>query len=258
MALVVTLDTLRADALLWADARPGGTAEFIPTQTLDRLINLQIAQWQDLLMACRPADQPVSHNYIVATPGTATLTFSSSLALYAIVSCEILWNGTTIADSNRVEPVPMVSLADAYKLTSITWGEGGPKGYTRGEGGAAAAPQSINSDVITVYPTPRTAARFFFRFIPGFIDLVASPGPGHQLTTWNQWDKFITLGVGIEILAIQGRDSKHLAKLYADQLQRLQSIAAERLVTDPKQVRDIYPESSYALADDWRQRFTTP
>lgn len=258
MALVVSLDALRADALLWADARPGGTTEFIPTQTLDRLINLQIAQWQDLIMASRPADQPVSHAYIVATPGTSTLTFASNLAVYAITTCEILWNGTTIADSTRVEPVKMVTHADAYKLVYSTWGEGSPKGYTRGEGGSAAAPQGINSDVVTIYPTPRTAARFFFRFIPGFIDLVASPGPGHLIVTWNQWDKFITIGVGIEILAIMGRRSDQLEKLFNDQKERLQALAAERLTTDPKEVRDIYPEGIGYGWNDWRQRMTPP
>jgi hypothetical protein len=257
MALVVTLDQLRADALLWADARPGGANEFVGTVALDRLINLKISQWQDLILASRPPDQPASHVYIVATPGTATLTFASNLALYSIITCEILWNGTTIVDSTRVEPVKQVSHADAYKLTSVTWGEGCPKGYTRGEGGSAAAPQTINSDVITIYPTPRTAARFFFRFIPGFIDLVASPGPGHQLVTWNQWDKFIAIGVGIEILAIQGRKSDHLAALYQEEQTRLQTLASERLTTDPKQIRDVYPESPWGVGN-WVRRLPPP
>lgn len=257
MALVVTLDRLRSDSLLWADARPGGTNEFVGTLDLDRLINLKIAEWQDLLMASRPPDQPVSHAYIVATPGTATLTFASNLAVYSIVTCEILWNGTTIADSTRVEVVKPTSHAEAYKFTSQTWGEGCPKGYTRGEGGSAAAPQSTNSDVVTVYPTPRTAARFFFRFIPGLIDIVASPGPGHQIVTWNQWDKFITLGVGIEILAIMGRDSSHLQALYAEQKQRLETLAGERRTTEAKQVRDVAPESPW-LVDRWAGRLPPP
>jgi len=257
MALVVTLDQLRSDSLLWADARPGGVNEFVGTVALDRLINLKIAEWQDLIIASRPPDQPVSHAYIVATPGTATLTFASNLALYAITTCEILWNGTTFTDSTRVEPVKQVSHADAYKFASVTWGEGCPKGYTRGEGGSAAAPQGTNSDVVTIYPTPRTAARFFFRFIPGLIDLVASPGPGHQLVTWNQWDKFIALGVGIEILAIQGRKSDHLQPLYAAQEERLKTLAAERLTTDPKTVRDVIPEGLWHDGD-WTRRLPPP
>lgn len=257
MALVVSLDQLRSDALLWADARPGGVNEFVGTVALDRLINLKIAEWQDLIMAARPPDQPVSHAYIVATPGTATLTFASNLAVYAITTCEILWNGTTIADSTRIEPVKPVSHAEAYKYTAQAWGEGCPKGYTRGEGGSAAAPQSTNSDVVTVYPTPRTAARFFFRFIPGFIDLVASPGPGHQIVTWNQWDKFITIGVGIELLAIQGRDSSHLQTLYAAEKSRLEALAAERRTTEAKQVRDVAPESPW-LVDRWGGRLPPP
>lgn len=257
MALVVTLEQLRSDSLLWADARPGGANEFVGTIDLDRLINLKISQWQDLILASRPPDQPASHVYVVATPGTATLSLASNLALYSIITCEILWNGTTIADSTRVEPVKAVSHADAYKLTSVTWGEGCPKGYTRGEGGSAAAPQGINSDVITIYPTPRTAARFFIRFIPGFIALVPSPGPGHLLVTWNQWDKFITLGVGIELLAIQGRSSAHLQPLYEEERKRLETLAAERLTTDPKQIRDVYPESPWGVAD-WPRRLPPP
>lgn len=249
MALVVTLDQLRADSLLWADARPGGTNEFVGTVALDRLINMKIAQWQDLLLASRPPDHPVSTTSIVATPGTATLTFASNLALYAIVTCEILWNGTTPADSTRIEPVRQISHADSYKYAAATWGDGSPKGFTRGEGG--------NSDVVTVYPTPRTAARFFFRYIPGFIDLVPSPGPGHQLVTWNQWDKFISIGVGIEILAIQGRNSAHLQALYEEERQRLQALASERQVTSPKEVRDVYPEGLWH-SGDWTRRLPPP
>jgi hypothetical protein len=249
MALVVTLDQLRADSLLWADARPGGTNEFVGTVALDRLINMKIAQWQDLILAGRPPDHPVSHHYIVATPGTATLAFATNLVLYAITSCEILWNGTTIADSTRIEPVPQISHADAYKFQSATWGDGSPKGFTRGEGN--------DNDAITIYPTPRTAARFFFRYIPGFTPLVPSPGPGHQLVTWNHWDKFIAIGVGIEILAIQGRNSAHLQKLYGDELQRLQAMAAERNITSPKYVRDVYPEGLWHMGD-WARRLPPP
>ena len=258
MALVVSLDQLRSDSLLWADARPGGTTEFVGTVALDRLINLKIAEWQDLIMAARPPDQPVSHVYVVATPGTATLPLAANLAVYAITTCEILWTGTTIADSTRVEPVKGISHAEAHKYASATWGEGCPKGWTRGEGGSAAAPQGINSDVITIYPTPRTAARFFFRFIPGFIDLVPSPGPGHQIVTWNQWDKFITLGVGIEILAIMGRDASHLKELHQAQKERLEALAAERRTTDAKQVRDVAPESPYRSDYGWPGRLGPP
>lgn len=249
MALVVTLERLRSDALLWADARPGGVNEFVGTTDLDRLINLKIAQWQDLLLASRPPDHPVTHAYIVATPGTATLTFASNLALYAIVSCEILWNGTTVADSTRIEPVPQIAHTDGYKLQAATWGDGSPKGFTRGEG--------ASGDIITIYPTPRTAARFFFRYIPGFVDLVPSPGPGHQLATWNQWDKFITLGVGIEILAIQGRNSAHLVPLYEEERKRLEALAAERQTTSPKYVRDVYPEGLWHMGD-WARRLPPP
>lgn len=249
MALVVTLEQLRSDALLWADARPGGVSEFVGTNDLDRLISLHCGQWYDLLLAQRPQDQPTPSTSLVATPGTATLAFPTNLVVYAIVTCEILWDGTTPANSTRVEPVPAIALADAHKYANVTWGEGCPKGYTRGE--------SNDNDLITIYPTPRTAARFFFRYLPGFTPLVPSPGPGHLLVTYNHWDKLITLGVAIEILAIQGRNSGHLQKLFDDQLARLQALAAERIATTPKTVRDVQPEGR-VLTDRWPWRLPPP
>ena len=243
MALVVTLDRLRSDSLLWADARPGGANEFVGTNDLDRLINLKIAEWQDLIIAGRPPDLPTLHNYIVATPNIPSLVFAGNLALYSIVTLEVLWNGTDIGNSTRVEPVSAISWADAHKLKHVTWGEGSPKGYIRGDG--------TNSDSITIYPTPTIASRFFFRYIPGLIDLVPSPGPGHTMVTYNQWDKFITIGVAIEILAIMGRDSSHLQNLYGEQRKRLEALAAERLMTDPKRVRDVAPESPWRSSHWW-------
>lgn len=244
----MTLEQLETDARLYADSRPGGAAEFVGTTDIRRLLNQKIREWQDLLIAQRPPDQVIQHQYFNVVGADAGYSFAAGDRFYSLVTAQLLWNGASIDTSTDVEEFNRIDWKDAGRYSGLPWGRGSPKGYTLGEG---------SSDNIVIYPTPTSSVILFVRYIQAFADLVPSPGPGHTVATYNGWEKLVTLGVAIELLAIAGRDSSHLQKLHADQLQRLQTLAAERIVCEPKQIRDVRPEGHY-WPHDWARRLPPP
>jgi hypothetical protein len=244
VALVVTLEQLEADASLYADLRPTGAAEFVTTTQRYRLINQHIRKWQDLLIAQRPQDQDLARYTFALVPGTQSYAYPVGPAapVHSWVSAELQWSPT------HVEPIGLIAPADLWKYASVIWGQGTPKGYTAGEG--------LGQNLL-FYPTPTSAATAVFRYIPAHSDLVTSPGTPNTINTYNGWDKFIALGVAIEMLAIAGRDASHLVRLYDEERKRLETLAAERITYDPKYVREVYPEGIWST-HDWARRLPLP
>lgn len=237
--ITVTLEQLQADALLYCDLRPGGANEFIGTTALNRLINQKIRKWQDLLIALRPQDQTVASytnaSFITAGTQEYDIPEDATPPFHSAVSLLLFWTATD------PELVPWKPISEIHKYIPLTWGRGSPKCYTLSDGDGN----------VKLWPSPTISVSATFRYIPAHVDLVASPGSPNTIATVNGWETLVALEVAIDALAIQGRDWSHLKDLRDSERERLQALASERVTIDPKEVRDVYPETGAYRGWPW-------
>lgn len=227
MAQLVTLARVREDAHFYADQRSGTTfSDFsTPTET-DRLINQVLRRWYDLLVAARGHDL---YTKTTEGGGDQTVANTQSYALpadfYQLRGVELHWSATDI------EEVPEIPLNErnAYRRYA-TWARYAPKGYT------------LLTDKLRLLPTPTTVTDYALLYIPVAPTLA---GDNDTFDGVNGWEKFVALGVALELRAAEQSDASDIAALFSSERERLEELAAQRDASQVKRVRDTQPRYTY-------------
>jgi hypothetical protein len=237
VADAVTLATVRANARLYADERPGGSDTFISEPECNRLINLALKEFYDLLVAARGHEYyETESTSIVTVAGTAT--YSLPADFYQLLSVDLRWA------TDRVEPVPALSSpADRHRFASsgLRWSENTPKAFR------------LRAGLIEFFPTPAGApVTVVLRYVPTCPALTADTGAAGSFDGVNGWDRLIALRVACEIRTINGLPATWLNSMYEQERDRIQALAAERAASHPATIRDVNPEGSTTGAW-WRE-----
>lgn len=231
MAKTVALSQLRTDARLFADQRHGGATPFISDTELNRLINLKLAELYDKLVMAR------GHEYY-ADEGTLSIVASTArynlpATFYEMLSVTLEWG---LRDHEPVADLAHVRHASEFRNWS-TWSGWSPKAYR------------IRNAQIEFFPVPSSSVTARIQFVPAFTDLATD---GATFDGVNGWDKLVTLGVAVEMRAIEQNDHADLDVLYGEQLERIEALAADR-DANPKRVIDVWPDA-YNNRNTWFPR----
>jgi hypothetical protein len=231
VARLVRLDKLRGLARLYADQRPGGANAFVPDTggtavgTLTDLINLAGAEFWDLLV------QAHGPSFVQKTGTVAIVANTSSYSLpadfYLPLSVQLEWA------TNDHEPVDALDGVDERSdfQNWPVWGRFSSKAY-RLLGG-----QSTETIEFSPMPTSAVTARLYY--VPTWTDLVNDTD---SVNCVNGWEKVIALRAAIELRSIEEQPAGDLAMYLAQAIQRVEQIAADRASSQPKRVRQVYPE----------------
>lgn len=228
MARTVTLETLISDVRLYADMRGSNvaTSGFLTDAELTRLINLQLTELYDLLLAARGQDYYITSDTISIVNGTASYALPDDF--YQLKSLTLEWSSQ---EHELVRPINSVAARVRFE-NDETWDSGSRKGY-RMRGGD-----------VEFLPTPTRAVTCRVQYVPAFTDLVASGGSPNTFDGVNGWEKLVVLGAAIEALKIEEKVSSHLQDEYARQYARIQGLAADRDADNPMQIEDVCPEEN--------------
>lgn len=220
MARTVTLAQLRNDARLYCDNRTSSPASaHITDAELTRLINLQLAELHELLVAARGADYAgtLTEDTIAVTGGTSLYSLPSDF--FQLVAIWIDWG-----DQDIEEILSVGTNADVPSSLRYTWERYNRKFY-RVQGGQ-----------IRFFPPPTQDATVTLRYVPAFVDLVDDSDTYDGV---NGWERLVTMGAALEMRAIERVDIGALGQMYAQQRERIEAMAGERQAIDAVEVRDI-------------------
>lgn len=217
----VTLLQLRTDARLYADQRVASeTNAFITATELTRLINLQIGELYDMLVAARGHEHYATSGTVSVVAGTAGYNLPSDF--YQLQAVNLEWA------SDDVEPVePLNHQQDIWlhQNYSYSWQRWSRKAYR------------LRGSQIVFYPTPTSAVTARLYYVPTFTDLSADADTFNGV---NGWEKVVALGVAIEMLEIEESGSgARLQAAFDRQLERIEGLAADRDASTELQVRDV-------------------
>lgn len=225
MAAGVTLAQLRTDARLFADQRDSGAGPtiFISDVELTRLTNLKIRELFDMLIEARGGDYYATEAVINIVPATAR--YDLPLNFYQLLSVTLEWA------PQRFELLfPVGTMRQRLPLQNYQqWSERDAKGY------------KLRASQIEFLPTPTSAVVCRLQYVPTFVDLVAD---GDVFDGINGWEKMVSVGVALEMLAIEKRSNGKLEQAYAEQMKRIETMKSERDAEAPKEVVDVMPEGA--------------
>lgn len=221
-------------ARLYADERPAGASAFISTADDLLLVNTAIQALHDLLLSLGGEDYFAVDASLATVPNTATVTLPSTF--YRLVSLHVQW-----ATTRREELHELPGEGDRYLLTDFNgWGEGTRKAFR------------IVANNIEIYPTPTTAQTLICRHVPVATVLAALSDSTPSI---NGWHKLCALQIAAEMRMVRGQANGMLQQAYARELERIETIAAERTQNEPARVRDVFPESQL---NSWRWPWPAP
>jgi hypothetical protein len=224
MARTVTLLQLRTDARLYADERPGGSSAFITDTELTRIINQELTSLYDMLVQARGQEY-----YMSTTPQSITITANTNVYtlasdLYQLVTAAIVWS------TNEIEPLHTFEWQEEsrFRNTAVTWGKFTPKGYR------------VVQDKILLYPVPSTTAGTIqVRYIPNFTNLSSD---GDTFDGVNGWEEAVSLGAAAKMRGLQDLPAGWILERRAEVLDRIRTMAADRVTTEPKRLFDLGSE----------------
>jgi hypothetical protein len=221
-------------ARLYADERPAGANAFISTTDDLLLVNTAIQSMHDLLLSLGGEDYFAVDASLVTVPSTATVTLPATF--YRLISLHVNWG------TNRNEEIhELPGEGDRYLLTDFNgWGEGTRKAFR------------IVANTLELYPTPTTAQTLIMRYVPVATELASLADTTPSI---NGWHKLCALQIAAEMRMVRGQPNGMLQQAYARELERIETIAAERTQNEPARVRDVYPESGL---NTWRWPWPAP
>jgi hypothetical protein len=223
----VALATLRANSRLFADLRGADASTgFVNDTELDRLINLRLAEFYDLLVSARGQEYFETVTPLTATPSSATISLPNTF--YQLLSLHAVWSAT-----DREELRALTSLKDAHQFLNASWARGNSKRYR------------LRGAMLELFPTPTFAAALEVRFVPACPVLDDSdPGVSDVFDSINGWDRLISLGVAIDLRTINGQPASFLMNQFDRERERIAELAAQRDAGTPTRIRDESPDFS--------------
>lgn len=230
MPRLVTLAQLRADARLYADQRPGGANAFISDAELNRLINLTLPKFYDLLVQARGEDYYTKRTALPSESGARSTTAGVSDYVlpddfYQIVSVKLAWSSTDWEEVSRRQTL------DGARFHWFGAPDVWQRGYRKGYQLAGAR--------LRFLPVPTAATNFVLEYVPTCPVLSADADTFDGV---NGWEDLVALGVALRMHGIQESDSSQLAALYREALDHVETMAHERIAGLPAHVIDVYPE----------------
>lgn len=240
MASIVTRGTVRANARLYADERQGGSSGFVSDIEANRLINLALCEFYDLLVAARGHEfYETEDTSIITSAGVATYTLPADF--YQLLSADLQWA------TDRMEPVPaLASPADRHRFVSngLRWAENAPKTFR------------LRGTLIEFFPTPNSTTQVVLRYVPTCPELTSDNNTDGSFDGVNGWDRLISLRVACELRTIAGQPATWLTNMYEQERERIEALAADRAASHPARIRDVNPEGS--VNDAWWRELPPP
>ncbi len=214
MASTVTIETLIADTRRWADIRTSTPTDAHETDTdIMRLLNLKLAEFWEMLTGASATAFAETEVNVTITSGSGNLPAD----FFRLNRAWIAWSTTDHESMTNIG-----AAQDAALYQGSDWTRGAPKAFR------------IVGSTIKVFP-PATSATVRIAYVPAFASLVALGSTDGV----NGWEKYVTMGVAIELLAIEKRSNPELAQLYLQQEARVRSMAEERQAQDAPMIRDV-------------------
>jgi hypothetical protein len=212
---------LRLDARLYADQRPGSATSFITETELTGLVNRKIRELYDMLVAARGSDYFATEDTIAIVSGTSRYDLPADF--YELSSLTLEWSSN---DHELLFPVGSVRERIHHEgvLPQNCWSRYSPKGYR------------LRASQLEFLPVPTGSVTCRMQYVPVFVALVADADTFDGI---NGWEKMVTLGVAMEMRAIEKRPSSDLASMYGEQLARIETMKSERDAEAPKEVVDV-------------------
>lgn len=235
MAKSVTIDSILTKARLYADQRPGGANAFISDTEGLSLVNGAVGELYDLLVALRGPEYYITDTTVaLTTDNVATAATDGHVGrydlpadFYQLLAAAIEWDTDDIETLGDYTTVAQ----RAHYQNFSDWGRWSIKAYR------------LRGSQIELIPAPTTDETMRITYVPTFTDLTS----GQTFDTVNGWDKLVALKVAIEMREIEEQPVGHLEKLYERELQRVESLAAERDANSPSRVADVQPEGGRGL-----------
>lgn len=213
----VTLAQLRDDVRLWADVRTGSPASAaVSDPEIDRLLNLQLAEFHELVSNASAAEDIPLTEATIAFTGAATADLPDDF--FRMNAAWIDWN-----QRDRENIRPLTHLLESAIMRAGTWARGAPKAYR------------IRGQLLELHPTPPTF-NLTIRYLPAFQDLVE---PTDTYDGINGWEKVITMGAALEVLIILRQSNPSLEARWQEQKSRVMDALDRRQEQEATQVRDV-------------------
>lgn len=222
-------------ARLYADERPAGASAFISTADDLLLVNTAVQALHDLLLSLGGEDYFADNALgLTTTAGSPTVTLPTDF--YRLVSLHVRW-----ATDRNEELHELAAEGDRFLLSDLNgWGEGTRKAFR------------IVANSLELYPTPTTVQTLVMRYVPTATELTSL---ADTTPTINGWHKLCALQIAAEMRMVRGQANGMLQQAYARELERIETIAAERTQNEPARVRDVFPESRL---HSWRWPWPAP
>ena len=218
MASSVTLAQLRTDARLYADQRPESADSFISPTELTRLINIKARELYDMLVSARGSDYYATEATIAIVAGTSRYDLPADF--YELASVTLEWSDQ---DHELIFPVGSTRLRIAYEANWKKWSRYDLKAY------------KLRASQLEFLPVPSGNVTCRIQYVPVFVDMVSDSDTFDGI---NGWEKMLTLGVAIEMRAIEKRPSSDLMALYQEQIGRIETLKSERDAEAPLEIVD--------------------
>lgn len=233
---------LRTLVRVFANARPAGANAFLVDSdaaanatSLDTLINLRLASLYDLLVLARGHEYYAADTTVALVNGTATYSLAAlAPPFYQLLTAHIDWG------PQDLEQLQDTSLFERTQFANWSqWARWAPKAYRlRGTQAAAAS-------TIELFPTPTAAATMRVRYVPAFVALADDAAVFDSV---NGWEKLVALGAAIDYKAASDKSPSQLMPLYAEEYERIKTIADQRAANAPARIIDVQPERMHS---DW-------
>jgi hypothetical protein len=243
---LVTLDQIETDARLYADQRAtsGASAQFIDQTEARRLINQHGRKLYDLCILARPEFYAIELRATLNDPTLGACVSGRRLFIpmpqcppfYLLLGLEIVWTPTNI------EPIEEIRAADSYRYESTgIWGQWESKGYVLGG--------ALDGDGEGVYVAPGPpgldGTTIRCRYVPAWQDLGAKNCKNCDNDSFNAvngWDRLLAYSVAREMRGImRAQEDPWLERAYAEEKDRIETMARERNAQEPLEIRDVEP-----------------
>lgn len=233
---------LRTLTRVFANARPAGANAFLvdsdatPNATsLDTLINLRLASLYDMLVLAR------GHEYYAADTAVSVVANTSTYSLaglnppfYQLLTAHLEWdaqNFEQLQDTSQFERTQFVNWSQ--------WARWAPKAYR------LKGTQTASASTIELFPTPSAAVTMRVRYVPAFVALADDVATFDSV---NGWEKLVALGAAIDYKAASDKAPNQLQQLYAEEYERIKTLADQRAANAPARIIDVQPER---IRSDW-------
>jgi hypothetical protein len=216
MARNVSIATLIEDTRRWANIRTSTPDDAHLTDAdVARVLELKLAEFHELLTSAT-ASAFLEEVETVAITGDSPEAFGFlPEGFFRLNAAWVEWSTT---DHESISNLSNQQDATLYK--GLPWTSGAPKAFR------------VVGAFLYVYPAAPIGTEIKISYVPAFVSADEYDGV-------NGWEKYVTMGAALELMAIENRTNPKLEAEYARQDERVRSMVEERQAQDAPMVRDV-------------------